>query len=90
MPSPACYNCFKILSDKNRAEIVSLLQKGEKRVNDLLENFDIGQPTVSYHLAKLKKYQLVKTRKRGREVFYSLDKKRLCRSCRVFKSLKFE
>jgi len=83
-----CFNCFKVLSDKNRLRIVSLLAEGEKRVSDLTERFKVGQPTISYHLSKLRELKIVKTEKKGREIFYSLNKKYICKNCRIFFNLK--
>jgi len=84
----SCSNCFKILSDKNRLKIVSFLSKGEKRVSDLTKKFAVGQPTISYHLSKLKQSKIVISKKKGREIFYSLNKKVICKNCRIFFGLK--
>lgn len=83
-----CPHCFKILSNKNRTTIISLLQKGEQRVGDLLKQFNIGQPTVSHHLAQLKKIKMVKAKKRGREIFYFLNQKYPCKNCNIFVQIK--
>lgn len=83
-----CFDCLSIFSDKNRIKIASLLKKKGERVNDLLKKVKIGQPTVSYHLSKLKEKKIVKAKKFGREVFYYFNKKYPCKKCQVFKQLK--
>jgi ArsR family transcriptional regulator len=77
-----------MLSDKNRLKIVSCLTGGEKRVSELVEKSTIEQPTISYHLSKLKEARIVKSKRKGREIFYSLNKRVICKNCRVFFNLK--
>lgn len=83
-----CFECFGILSDKNRAGIIANLQNGELRVSDLMKRFKVGQPTVSYHLSLLKKANMVKSKKVGREIFYFLNEKYPCLGCNLFKKIK--
>lgn len=85
-----CPHCFRTLSDRNRMAIVLLLQKGERRVNDLVKRFNIGQPTVSHHLAQLKKEKMVRSEKKGREIFYFLNQKYPCKNCNIFIQLKLK
>lgn len=65
---------FKALADKNRRKILTLLKDGEKTVNSLLTNFDIGQATLSNHLAILRKAQLVDFRVNGKLRIYRLNR----------------
>lgn len=82
----SCFNCFRALNDKNRVKVVSALLAGSQNVSSLTKMLGISQPTVSYHLDKLKKEKIVKAKKVGREVFYYFNKKYACPSCRVFES----
>ena len=79
-----CYNCFKVLTDKNRVKVISSLLAGKCNVGDLVKKLDIGQSTVSYHLNKLKKEKMILSKKVGREVFYYFNKKYACPTCKVF------
>lgn len=64
---------FKELSDETRLRIMKLLEGGELCVCDIVNAFDMVQPKVSFHLRSLKKAGLVKDRKQGRWMHYSLD-----------------
>ena len=46
---------LKFLSDRNRLRIVTRLARAETCVCDLIDELDLPQPLVSYHLAKLRK-----------------------------------
>ncbi len=50
----------------------------------MVKEFKVGQPTVSYHLAKLKKTGMIKSKKTGREILYFLNKKYPCPGCNIF------
>jgi len=64
---------FKALSDKTRLRIVKVLEQGELCVCDIGAALAMTQPKVSFHLAVLKKAGLLKDRKEGKWVHYSLD-----------------
>jgi ArsR family transcriptional regulator, arsenate/arsenite/antimonite-responsive transcriptional repressor len=64
---------FKALSDETRLRIVKLLEHGELCVCDIGAALAMTQPKVSFHLAVLKKSGLLKDRKEGKWVHYSLD-----------------
>src|SRR5690349_13398993 len=65
--------CFKSLGDKTRLRILALLRHENLCVFELVEILQISQPSVSQHLRKLKGARLVKERREGQWVFYSLD-----------------
>jgi DNA-binding transcriptional ArsR family regulator len=64
---------FKALSDPTRAQLVYLLTGGEYSVNELSRNVAVSASTVSHHLAKLRAIRLVRTRRDGTQIFYSID-----------------
>ena len=64
---------FKALSDETRLRIVKLLEKGELCVCDLVAALDIVQPKASFHLGVLKEAGLIKDRKQGKWIHYSLN-----------------
>jgi ArsR family transcriptional regulator len=66
---------LKLVGDENRLRLLCLLQQGEHCVCEILDHFEMSQSLVSHHLADLKDAQLVRDRKKGRKVFYSLTKK---------------
>jgi ArsR family transcriptional regulator, arsenate/arsenite/antimonite-responsive transcriptional repressor len=63
---------FKALADDTRLRILGLLQSGEVCVCDIHESLGLPQPTVSRHLAYLRKAGLVQGRKDGLWVHYRL------------------
>jgi len=66
-------NVFKALSDETRLRIVKLLEHGELCVCDIVSALDTIQPKVSFHLSTLKEAGLIKDRKQGKWIHYSLD-----------------
>jgi DNA-binding transcriptional ArsR family regulator len=64
---------FRALSDTSRLRIVSALVEGEMNVRALAQAVGISQSAVSHHLRGLRQMRLVRGRKVGRQVFYSLD-----------------
>ena len=64
---------FHALSDETRLEIVELLRKGERCVCELTDALDAAQSRLSFHLRVLKDAGIVRDRKDGRWVHYTLD-----------------
>lgn len=64
---------LKLLGDKTRLSIISILKIRECCVCELLEVFDMSQPSISQHLRKLKDAGLVKEERKGQWVYYSLN-----------------
>ena len=65
---------FKALSDATRLEIFSIISKQELCACELLKNFSITQPTLSYHMKILMECGLIYGRKEGSWMHYSLNK----------------
>ena len=64
---------FKALSDATRAQLVYLLTEKEYSVNELSACVAVSASAVSHHLSKLRAIRLVRTRRQGNQVFYSID-----------------
>jgi len=64
---------FKALSDPTRVRIISALSHNEMCVYDLAAAVGISQSAVSHQLRTLREMRLVKFRKEGRHVYYTLD-----------------
>ena len=71
---------FKALADEIRLRILSLLGTREMCVCEVMIALDLTQPTASHHLRILENVGLVKDRKEGRWVFYSLSDPSLIKS----------
>ena len=64
---------FKVLGDETRTKILFLLAQQELCVCDLAAVLEMSLPAVSHHLRLLKALRLVKYRREGKMVYYSLD-----------------
>ena len=63
----------KALADETRQRILELLREREMSVTELNEHFAVTQPTVSHHLAILRRAKLVSLRHEGRQTFYRVN-----------------
>jgi DNA-binding transcriptional ArsR family regulator len=64
---------FSALSDTSRVRIIAALVGGEMNVGALAESVGISESAVSHHMRHLRQMRLVRARKAGRYVFYTLD-----------------
>src|ERR1700748_1556741 len=62
-----------MLADPTRIRVLWALTEGESSVHDLAEKVDKPATSVSQHLAKLRMARLVRTRRAGTTIFYSLE-----------------
>jgi DNA-binding transcriptional ArsR family regulator len=75
MPFQASYfkaDFFKVLSNPTRILILDTLRLGEQSVNYIAQWLEVDASSVSQQLAVLRSRNLVKTRKQGNQVFYSV------------------
>jgi DNA-binding transcriptional ArsR family regulator len=64
---------FGALSDPSRVRIIAELTQGEKNVSAIAEAVGLSDSAVSHQLRGLRQMRLVRARKEGRQVFYSMD-----------------
>ncbi len=64
---------FKILGDNTRLKIISTLQKSEMCVCDIAHLLNMSQSLISHQLSVLRNARLVKYRRSGKVVYYTLD-----------------
>jgi len=65
---------FKALGDATRLRILRMLaENGELCVCRIVDALNMGQPAVSHHMAALRHAGLVRHRKCGQWIYYSLD-----------------
>ncbi|MEH6757322.1 MAG: metalloregulator ArsR/SmtB family transcription factor [Parasphingorhabdus sp.] len=71
---------LKVYAQPQRLMILSFLLCGESVVSDIDEATGIGQPALSQQLAALRRADIVKTRRDGKQIWYDLadDAARLC------------
>lgn len=63
---------FKVFSDSTRIKILYNLMEGELNVGEIAEKLQMNQSAVSHQLKELKQSDLVKVRRDGKSMYYSL------------------
>lgn len=64
---------FKVFGDSTRIKILYVLSESEMCVCDIAQLLNMNQSAISHQLRILKQSRLVKSRRDGKAVFYSLD-----------------
>lgn len=70
---------FSALSDASRIRIIAQLIQGEMSVRALADGLSMTESAVSHQLRGLRQMHLVRARKSGRQVFYSIDDEHVSR-----------
>ena len=78
IPGPAAEECaavFRALGDTTRLQMIHMLAEAPEPVCvcDFTAAFDLGQPTISHHLAKLREAGLIISTRRGIWTFHQLN-----------------
>jgi len=72
----------KAMADETRQKIMDLLCCDWLCVSDVVSKLgNVTQPTVSHHLAILRKAELVNTRREGKQIFYTLNQEAVSVCC---------
>ena len=71
----------KALADETRQKIMGLVCCKWLSVNEIVEQLNVTQPTVSHHLAILREAGLVQAREEGKQTFYSLNQENIAVCC---------
>lgn len=69
----AAVKIFKALDDEKRLQILDMIRNGEKCACVILEDLQISQSTLSHHMKILCESGIVRGRKDGKWVHYSID-----------------
>lgn len=64
---------FKVFGDSTRIRILILLSKKEANVNEIAKELNMNQSAISHQLKNLKQSKLIKNRRDGQAIYYSLD-----------------
>jgi ArsR family transcriptional regulator, arsenate/arsenite/antimonite-responsive transcriptional repressor len=80
---------YAAMGDPCRLEILNLLlgTYSELCVCDIASHFELGQPTISHHLKVLRDASLVSANKRGKWVYYSINKSAIDEAKRLLVSV---
>jgi len=71
----------KALADETRQKIMKLCCCNWLSVNEIVEQLNVTQPTVSHHLSILREAGLVEVRESGKQTFYKLNQNRITVCC---------
>lgn len=66
---------FKVFGDSTRIRILYCLYDSEKSVTEIANTLNMNQSAISHQLKLLKYNKLVKNRRDGKTIYYSLDDK---------------
>lgn len=77
----------KTMGNAARLRIVHTLREGPKRVSDIVEATELAQAKVSQHLAVLRAYGIVATRREGKDVIYRIANPKLTRVCDLMREV---
>ncbi len=69
----AANQLFKALADPTRREILRLLSQKEMTAGELAERFDMTKPSMSHHFTVLKEADLIRSRREGQQIWYSVN-----------------
>lgn len=73
MPLAEMSDLFKQLSDESRLSVLHALWNGPLYVTQICQKTGLSQPNVSHHLAQLRLMGLVKTKRQGQKILYSIS-----------------
>jgi ArsR family transcriptional regulator len=83
-------NVCKGLGDPKRLLIINALRDGERSVSDICEELGIPQANISQHLSILRDKGLVKARKDGQRVHYTLSSPRIVEAMDLLRQVMVE
>ncbi|MBI4684459.1 MAG: winged helix-turn-helix transcriptional regulator [Nitrospirae bacterium] len=83
MQSEVC----KTLSSPKRLEILNALKNGEKTVSELVEILGAPKANVSQHLAVMRRVGILKTRRDGVSIYYSVSNPKVIQACVLMKEV---
>lgn len=66
-------DAFRALADPTRRRILALLGRRERTAGDLAARFALSKPSLSHHFAVLKTARLVRSRREGQLIWYTLN-----------------
>lgn len=83
-------NVCKGLADPKRLLIINALREGERSVSDICEELAIPQANISQHLSILREKGLVRSRKDGQWVYYSLASPKIAQAMDLLRQVMAE
>jgi len=79
---------YKVMANPKRLEILNIIKNGEASVNALSETIGMRKSNTSQHLSYLRYLGLVKSRRDGKNIYYSIVDPNIVAPCKIFKELR--
>ena len=80
----------KTLASPKRIEILNALKEGEKTVSELVEILGVPKANVSQHLAVMRHKGILKFRREGINMYYSVSNRKVIEACLLMKEVLME
>jgi len=80
----------KTLASPVRMEIIYALKGGERTVTELVKATGLTKSNISQHLALLKNADMLKSRREGVNIFYSIASPKIVEACRLMREVLME
>ncbi|MGD0645235.1 MAG: metalloregulator ArsR/SmtB family transcription factor [Candidatus Bathyarchaeia archaeon] len=80
----------KTLANPTRLRILHVLREGEKSVGELADTLGLRQSNLSQHLSIMRQAQILKTRKQGSNIYYSVAYPKINTACDLVRELLIE
>ncbi|MDA8169296.1 MAG: metalloregulator ArsR/SmtB family transcription factor [Nitrospiraceae bacterium] len=77
----------KTIASPKRLEIISALKDGEKSVTELVEALGVPKANVSQHLAMMRHKGILKARRDGVNIFYSIANPKVIEACTLMREV---
>ena len=77
----------KVFSNSTRLEILNLLRDGELSVTELINKTGLSQANISQHLAIMKSKGIVASRRRGKNIYYTLENPKIIKAFDIIKEV---
>ena len=80
----------KTIASPKRLEIISALKSGEKSVTELVDVLGVPKANVSQHLAMMRHKGILKTRRDGVNIYYSIANSKVIDACNLMRDVMVE
>lgn len=77
----------RVLGNANRIRILNTLGDGEKSVGEISKALGLRQANVSQHLAVMRNKGVLKTRKEGTNIYYSVSNPKIIQACNLMRQV---
>ncbi len=80
----------RVLGSASRIRIIEALREGERSVGELSKTLGLRQANVSQHLAVMRSKGVLKTRKVGTSIYYSVSNPKIVQACDLMRQVLME